>query len=72
MKNQPLKKYSLLVLCLCAAAFAGPAPASVLVPGEDPGQYSVQVYILNDSNLPYPPSGLVGASALAGVMGYEQ
>jgi hypothetical protein len=38
----------------------GTAEASVLTPGENPGQYQVQVYIRNESDLPYPSEGMVG------------
>jgi hypothetical protein len=36
------------------------ARASVLTPGEDPGQFGLSAYVHNDSELPYPQSGQVG------------
>jgi hypothetical protein len=41
-----------------------PCHASVLLLGENPGQYGISVYIYNDSDLPYPESGLVGSGFL--------
>src|SRR5262245_8797553 len=36
------------------------ARASVLTPGENPGQFGLSMYVTNDSDLPYPAFGQVG------------
>ena len=36
------------------------ARASVLTPGEDPGQFGLSMYVTNDSELPYPEFAQVG------------
>jgi len=36
------------------------ARASVLTPGEDPGQFGLSLFVHNDSDLPYPAFGQIG------------
>jgi hypothetical protein len=55
------------LLALLASSASLPVHASVVTPGENPGQYNISVYIDNDSELPYPESGLVRF----GVLRYE-
>jgi hypothetical protein len=60
-----MRKWLQLSLCLLTAGCAISAQASVLTPGENPGQYYLEVDIYNGSELPnYPPSGLVGEGFL--------
>jgi hypothetical protein len=53
-----------VALTLLVALIGVPGHASVLLLGENPGQYDISVYIDNDSELPYPESGLVGSGFL--------
>jgi len=50
-------RFTRLLLCLVVACGVMRAEASVLTPGENPWQYDLAMYIRNDNELPYPPSG---------------
>jgi hypothetical protein len=53
-----------VAIAVVAGMLSPTTHASVLTPGENPGQYAISVYIDNDSDLPYPAEGLVGSGLL--------
>lgn len=60
IKERDVKNVFQFLVCLVAFGSVHDAAASVITPGENPGQYNIYVYIAeNGSDLPYPPAGTV-------------